>query len=136
MSRTVMSVLLVVLSGCSAFGPDTPEADVTFETTAAAYAPGDDVTARLANGSDGTIGYSYNLCDVSFEPVDRGGAVSWARGACSLVASTLGPGDAREETRSVPTALPPGRYRLVTSVTLDEGQGREVEVASPPFRVQ
>ena len=131
MSRLALPALvgLITLSGCSASGPDTD--DVLFETTADAYAPGDRVTVRLVNETDGALG--YNLCHTAVE-VRRGGA--WApassgggAAACLDVLLFLEAGGVADRALTLPDDLAAGPYRLVTDVELI-GDGRRFEVAA------
>lgn len=122
-------VALAVLSGCSAFGPDASH--VVFETAAAEYAPGAEVSARLANDSDGDVG--YNLCFTTveakadgWEPIDR--PDEEAR-FCQAILLGLEPGGVAETTVALPADLAAGEYRLVTEVELEDD--RRVEVTAP-----
>jgi len=122
-------VALAILSGCSAFGPDA--SDVVFETAAAEYAPGAEVSARLANDSDGDVG--YNLCSTTvevrgdaWEPVDP---ATFEPRACPDILHVLEAGDVAEASVPLPADLPSGVYRLATDVYV--GDDRRVEVTAP-----
>lgn len=132
MSRLSPHVLLVALSGCSAFGPNT--SDVLFETTASVYAPGDEVTARLVNDTRGDLG--YNLCFTTIEARgDTWGPVT-AYGediVCTDILLRLRAGERAERMVPLPEDLPAGRYRLATDVELEDGRRTEV---TAPFEVR
>ena len=124
---------LAVLAGCSTFGPGG--SGVVFETAAAEYAPGSEVSARLENGSDGDVG--YNLCFTNVESkADAWGAVGRPDGEtrfCQAILLGLEPGGVAEAAVPLPADLPAGEYRLVTEVELENDQRVEV---TAPFEVR
>ncbi len=120
---------LAALPGCSAFGPNV--AGIVFETTVAEYFPGDVVTARLENKSDSSVG--YNLCFTSIEakadawvPVVRPGSETRF---CEAIQVILEPHRVDETRVVLAAALPPGQYRLVTEIEMENN--RRVMVMAP-----
>lgn len=131
----LLALPLLSLVGCSALGPSA--SDVLFETTAAVYAPGEEVTVRLVNDTGRDLG--YNLCQTIVE-TQRGGA--WepvgvsgrAPTACPDILLVLGSGQEAERAVALPGDLPAGRYRAATNVEFFDDR-RQVKVTAP-FEVQ
>lgn len=128
MLRSSLPVLLILvaLSGCSAFGPSA--SDVRFETAAAEYTSGAEVTVRLENLSDDSVG--YNLCHTTIERT--GGSrppVAQVDRTCLDILLGLEPGGVAETTVNLPDDLPAGDYQLATTVELKSG--RRVELTAP-----
>ncbi len=110
----------------------TPLGQAELTTDRGAYAPGEDVTLRLHNGSIRALG--YNLCGVSLQ---RRSATGWesaqsSQEICQSILLELGPGGEESVHRTLDGALPTGEYRYLTHVEWD---GEREALGSTPFHI-
>jgi hypothetical protein len=125
--------------------PSTNEAHapVVLELDRTRYAPGASVRLRIVNRSG--LGYGYNACT---RVIERQLGSSWTRvaeagRACTMELRILGPNETATQQVELPRPLPAGDYRLVLSLSREEGPPPgpgiptpgPVRATSAPFRV-
>lgn len=150
--RPVSAAAVLFLCNCAAppangGAAGQPGSDVTTPVTVtverATYAPGSEVTLRIANRSDQRFG--YNACT---RTVERESGASWVMvpepdRVCTMELRILEARSTVTARTELPRSLDQGRYRLLLSLLREPdapaapgGQPDRLTVASNPFRVE
>lgn len=132
--------LAVVLSGCKTHHSLNAPDELSFQTEADLYRPGDEVEVLLSNGSDQAVGYNICFAFLSLEqrredvweriPVELGPEPN---AACTAQLNGLAPGESAESTAYLPADLAAGTYRLTADIEVDRVRQ---PVETNPFDVQ
>jgi hypothetical protein len=135
-----VSTVTLVLVGCAA--PERAQDDsgnpdgVELRVDARRVSPGEAVTIRLVNRSDGELG--YNLCPAVLERRTSGG---WEVDphplveVCTMELRLLSPGGSAEYRHTIPPAVRAGEYRFRVAVEAPLSQP-QVPVVSGAFEVR
>ena len=143
LTRLLCCLALLVSLGCTSSTEPTRDADtdegltrtagVDFRTDRSEYRQGEVAGLVLQNSSDQPIG--YNLCVSAAERRAGGG---WERieplRVCATVLYTLAPSAEVNGNEPITGELPPGEYRIVTTVELMRA-GTRTEVFTPTFTI-
>ena len=125
---------ILLVTACTATPPaptsQTSSGSVEVRLHAERVSPGT-VRLTLDNGASQPIG--YNLCSSELQ---RPSGTSWVRvetgDVCTMEIRALNPGFDATFEKKLPSALPAGEYRYVTSVESPMG-GSHMLVATAPF---
>lgn len=132
--RTAIVLITVLFAACA---PSVQNggagSDISLDVVPEEARAGATVELVLANETSGSIG--YNLCTSSLERRTSGG---WAGvqtdRVCTMELRTLAAGETARYPYDLPTDLPEGEFRFLTTVELMDEGGRQT-VWSEPFVV-
>jgi hypothetical protein len=137
MVRKTAVLALIALAGCRE--PVGPSLGAKFDVLAHDYMQGQQLTARLTNGSLYLLG--YNLCFTALERRDANGWTTAngtfglpAGAACTTSLATLEPGASVDYHATVPSNLAMATYRLSTYIELSvRPSSRQLTLTTSPF---